>query len=138
MKNETPTEKNLYELCGISLSFDGVLYFVKIDGRSERAYFNPLEAWSIFEITLDCRVRRRIGDIVMSGKRLLFKLREFSLSFDGEMYVVRIDGEPEERFFFNLLEAWRAFWETLDCRVRRRIGDMLEKQGRNRYTGLIA
>lgn len=35
----------------------------------------------------------------------------------------------------NPLEAWVRFIDRLDCRVRRRIGDKLERDGRNRYTG---
>ena len=48
-----------------------------------------------------------------------------------------IEGEPDAgRTFENPLEAWTLFIDLLDSRVRRRIGDMLEKQGKNRYTGL--
>lgn len=69
-------------------------------------------------------------------EKMLYELRGVSLSVDGEIYIVRVDGKPEqERGFLNPLEAWRVFVETLDCRVRHRIGDMLEKHGRNRYTG---
>ena len=35
----------------------------------------------------------------------------------------------------NPLEAWTKFVERLDMRVRRRIGDELERDGKNRYTG---
>ena len=35
----------------------------------------------------------------------------------------------------NLLEAWTLFIQNLDCLMRRRIGDRLEQQGKNRYTG---
>lgn len=35
----------------------------------------------------------------------------------------------------NPLEAWTRFIDLLDARVRRRIGDELERDGKNRYTG---
>jgi hypothetical protein len=35
----------------------------------------------------------------------------------------------------NPLEAWADFINILDCRVRKQIGDDLEANGRNRYTG---
>ena len=36
----------------------------------------------------------------------------------------------------NPLEAWGMFMDRLDARVRRRIGDELERAGKNRYTGI--
>lgn len=69
--------------------------------------------------------------------RVLYELREIKLQQRGGRYVVIIDGEPEPRGDFeNPLEAWDCFMNIVDTRVRRRIGDMLEKQGKNRYTGL--
>lgn len=35
----------------------------------------------------------------------------------------------------NPLEAWARFLDALDSSARRRIGDTLQAQGRNRYTG---
>lgn len=35
----------------------------------------------------------------------------------------------------NPLEAWTTFLDVLDCRVRRSIGNELEKEGKDRYTG---
>lgn len=35
----------------------------------------------------------------------------------------------------NPLESWSIFICRLDAKVRRRIGDELERQGKNRYTG---
>lgn len=37
----------------------------------------------------------------------------------------------------NPLGAWRRFIDRLDAAGRRRIGDVLERQGRNRYTGEV-
>lgn len=37
----------------------------------------------------------------------------------------------------NPLEAWTRFVDRLDAKGRRRIGDVLERQGRNRYTGEV-
>lgn len=72
-------------------------------------------------------------------KKVLYRIREISLSFDGDFYTVEVEDLPELlRDFKNPLEAWTYFIDTVDGRVRRRIGDMLERQGRNRYTGEIA
>lgn len=35
----------------------------------------------------------------------------------------------------NPLEAWSRFMDRFDACVRRRIGENLERNGRNRYTG---
>lgn len=37
----------------------------------------------------------------------------------------------------NPLEAWSMFMDHLDVCARRRIGENLERYGRNRYTGEI-
>lgn len=37
----------------------------------------------------------------------------------------------------NPLEAWTRFIDRLDAKGRRSIGDTLERQGRNRYTGEV-
>ena len=75
--------------------------------------------------------------IALQEEIMLYRLREVQLKQSGERYVVSIDGEPDTgRSYVNPLEAWTQFIDTVDCRVRRRIGDLLEKQGKNRYTGL--
>lgn len=35
----------------------------------------------------------------------------------------------------NPLQAWTSFIDHIDGRMRRRIWDKLEQQGKNRYTG---
>lgn len=68
---------------------------------------------------------------------MIYKLGEVSLKQSGGRYVVSIDGEPDAGgSYVNPLEAWTRFIDTVDCRVRRRIGDLLETQGKNRYTGI--
>ena len=68
---------------------------------------------------------------------MVYKLGEVQLTQRGGRYVVSIDGEPDTGGSYeNPLEAWTHFISTVDCRVRRRIGDLLETQGKNRYTGL--
>lgn len=37
----------------------------------------------------------------------------------------------------NPLESWTRFIDRLDAKGRRSIGDTLERQGRNRYTGEV-
>lgn len=66
-----------------------------------------------------------------------YELGEVSLKQCGGRYIVSVEGEPEAGGSYeNPLEAWVRFIDTADCRVRRRIGDLLIKQGKNRYTGL--
>lgn len=68
----------------------------------------------------------------------VYKLGPVRLTQRGGQYVVNIDGEPEaEGIYENPIEAWTRFIDSADSRVRRRIGDLLEKQGRNRYTGAL-
>lgn len=67
---------------------------------------------------------------------LLYELREVHLRQVEGKYFVTIDGAPDDGGEFNNpLEAWTRFIDLIDMRVRRRIGDLLEKQGFNRYTG---
>ena len=54
---------------------------------------------------------------------------------EGGEYFVTIEGEGARARFTNPVLAWSCFVDVLDGRVRRRIGDMLEKEGKNRYTG---
>ncbi|NBK18584.1 hypothetical protein D7Y41_26685 [Anaerotruncus sp. 1XD22-93] len=68
----------------------------------------------------------------------VYKLGPVRLTQRGGQYVVCIDGEPEAGGTYeNPIEAWTRFIDSADSRVRRRIGDLLEKQGRNRYTGAL-
>lgn len=67
---------------------------------------------------------------------MVYKLGEVQLTQRDGRYVVSIDGEPDAGGSYeNPIEAWTQFIDTVDCRVRRRIGDLLETQGKNRYTG---
>lgn len=67
----------------------------------------------------------------------LYKCREVELVQEGCAYIVRIAGEETRGSFTNPLLAWGCFIDVLDGRVRRRIGDMLEREGKNRYTGQL-
>ena len=70
------------------------------------------------------------------SRKPLYELREVHLWQDGDRYIVTVDGnDAAEAEFDNPLEAWSRFADILDARVRRRIGDMLDRHGRNRYTG---
>lgn len=67
-----------------------------------------------------------------------YKLAEVALARRNGRYVISVGGEPlAGESYENPLEAWVRFLDIADCRVRRRIGDLLESQGRNRYTGEI-
>lgn len=66
----------------------------------------------------------------MSGVRLFWKDGKYVVSMDGKI-IPPVNAEWEE----NPILAWRRFIGMVDDRVMRRIGDYLESQGRNRYTG---
>ena len=67
---------------------------------------------------------------------ILYALREVQLIKAGNKYIVAVNEEPEKTAKFdNPLLAWAHFVDLIDVRVRRRIGDMLEKEKKNRYTG---
>lgn len=71
------------------------------------------------------------------GAVVLYELREVHLRQIGGRYAVTVDGEPDAGGEYeNPLEAWTHFVDLIDGRVRRRIGDLLERQGKNRYTGI--
>lgn len=53
---------------------------------------------------------------------------------DGS-YCIHKDGRPVRKNIDNPIAAWSIFFDLVDQSVRRRIGNMLEKDGRNRYTG---
>lgn len=74
---------------------------------------------------------------ISAGEKVLYKCRDVMLIQDsGGVYRVCTGGAGDTpRGFENPLEAWSCFIDTLDGRVRRRIGDMLENEGKNRYTG---
>ncbi len=68
----------------------------------------------------------------------VYRLGSVRLAQQNGQYVVSIDGEPEaESIYENPIEAWSRFIDSADSRVRHRIGDLLEMQGRNRYTGAL-
>lgn len=73
---------------------------------------------------------------MQNGDTVLYKCREVMLiQRGGGYYVYAGDSEDAHASFANPLTAWACFIDVLDGRVRRRIGDMLEKDGKNRYTG---
>lgn len=71
----------------------------------------------------------------MDGGKLLYKCREVEMRLLNGKYFVGIEDEGNRAVFFNPILAWSFFVDVLDGRVRRRIGDMLEQEGKNRYTG---
>lgn len=50
-------------------------------------------------------------------------------------FIVRLPKKTQIEYD-NPIEAWTSYVSLFDIAVRKRIGDMLEKQGKNRYTGL--
>lgn len=53
---------------------------------------------------------------------MVYKLGEVQLKQSSGRYTVSIDGEPDTGSYENPLEAWTHFIDTVDCRVRGRIG----------------
>lgn len=133
------SSKLLYELREVSFWMYGEEnYTIEIDGEPElyQEFKNPLEAWTCFADVIDLQVRKHMKEL-SSLRGELYRVREVSLFCTGEgVFIIEVDTETEPYGpFRTLLEAWVIFINVLDSRVRRRIGDMLEKQGRNRYTG---
>lgn len=68
--------------------------------------------------------------------KTLFRSLGVSMTAQGGRYIVAVNGEGQPRLVTdNLMEAWTRYMDTLDVVARRRIGNMLEKQGRDRFTG---
>ena len=67
----------------------------------------------------------------------MFSIRGITLEYDAstEGYIVKKNG-VRSYISKNPIEAWSVYIDTVDTTVRKQIGDMLEKQGKNRYTGL--
>lgn len=67
---------------------------------------------------------------------VLYEMREVRLCQSGDKYTVSVAGEQNNRREYkNPLAAWTYFVDEIDMRVRRRIGAMLDKQGKDPYTG---
>lgn len=65
-----------------------------------------------------------------------YELAGVRLTRQGEGYAVTKDGIPVYGSpWENPLEAWVHFISSVEDAVRPRIGDYLESQGRDRYTG---
>lgn len=69
-------------------------------------------------------------------QKIMFNCRGAMLIYDTalEKYEIRREGSAKKEFS-NPLIAWRSYWETVDGIMMRRIGDTLEKQRKNRFTG---
>ena len=63
------------------------------------------------------------------------KWRGISMQYcqDSGKYIVTTRNTSKE--YDNPLEAWSSYMTTMDIAGRRYIGNMLSKQGKNRYTG---
>lgn len=68
--------------------------------------------------------------------KTMFSNRGILLQYDvvNDNYII-INGTSHKEIK-NPLLAWREYIEKVDNMVTKQIGDMLEKQGKNRYTGL--
>lgn len=58
----------------------------------------------------------------------------FAYEKSTDTYIVKRPGGKTVKYQ-NPIEAWTYYVTIFDVAVRNRIGDMLEKQGKNRYTG---
>lgn|GEM_PF-1231856 len=68
----------------------------------------------------------------------------FAHDEESNKYDVLLGCEPKEgggynfnecREYENPIEAWSNYIMTVDALLRRRLGDKLEAEGKNRYTG---
>lgn len=50
-------------------------------------------------------------------------------------WQIHSDNKNTSKEYDNPLEAWSSYMTTMDIAGRRYIGNMLSKQGKNRYTG---
>lgn len=66
------------------------------------------------------------------------KWRGISMQYcqDSNKYIVTVKSTSKE--YDNPLEAWSTYLTLIDIAGRRYIGNMLDKQGKNRYTGEIS
>ena len=66
------------------------------------------------------------------------KWRGISMQYcqDSNKYIVTVKSTNKE--YDNPLEAWSTYLTLIDIAGRRYIGNMLDKQGKNRYTGEIS
>lgn len=66
----------------------------------------------------------------------MYKMAGVELTRKDGKYIVTVDGKiVEYGVTTNPILAWRRFLGCVDDRVCRRIGDYLETQGLDRYTG---
>lgn len=67
--------------------------------------------------------------------KVMFNNRGLLLFYDedADRYIVR--SQAEQRIYDNPLLAWSDYITALDITVRKQIGNLMEKQHRNRYTG---
>ena len=69
---------------------------------------------------------------------IIAKWRGISMQYcqDSNKYIVTVKSTSKE--YDNPLEAWSTYLTLIDIAGRRYIGNMLSKQGKNRYTDEIS
>lgn len=74
----------------------------------------------------------------MNQKRIqiLFSNRGYLLLYDTIQKQYIFDRLGNKTTYDNPIHAWNDYSQSLDIYMRKVIGDKLEKEGKNRYTGL--
>jgi len=65
----------------------------------------------------------------------ILSVRGLIMFYNTQTKMYYIIGSDTEEEFENPLECWNEYRDKLDEIMKKRIGDALEKEGRDRYTG---
>ena len=67
--------------------------------------------------------------------KTMYQTHDIALLYDKDRDRYTVKSPGGKKTFSNPLEAWDGYWNKVDMLMRKRIGDMLEKQGKNRFSG---
>ncbi len=67
--------------------------------------------------------------------KVMFNNRGVLLLYDENTNTYIVQAKAEQRIYDNPLIAWNDYITVLDSAVRKQIGNLMESQHRNRYTG---
>jgi len=70
-----------------------------------------------------------------AGKKLMYECAGVKLIYEKTMNRYTVSSAGTTYNTSNPLEAWCTYWNRVDSVMRRKIGNLLEKQGLNRYSG---
>ncbi len=67
--------------------------------------------------------------------KVMFNNRGLLMLYDESTNMYIVQSKAEQRIYDNPLIAWNDYITALDNMVRKQIGNLMEKQHRDRYTG---